>query len=470
MKKTCILILMALGLGMFSCEEQLDILPIGTNTPNEQMATAEGTEAALLACYSDQNLHELWLNSLDAYGDMGMNLSVATPLWQLGRAGNWVPSHSTNIWDRTYPEIARCNFFLNDVEEFDAVFRFPGRKEQAMAEARALRAYRYFRLVQCFGPVPLVLETNMDNWYPVRASELEVYQQIIDDLNYAITHLPVTPPGGLVTDDPSKIEWGRVTKYAAMSALAKVYMTAPDPLKNYQTAATLFEQVIGSGQYALLPTWTNLFNPNFRSGENNPEMIWPVMFTNAFQGGGTKIAFYSTTSQSWMRPSNEMYDKYEASDVRRDATILKGFRENFLEKYMQGLAGDERDNHPFYAIRYADVLLCYAECLTVLDFNANKSLAVDLINQVRQRAGATPKTAADFATREELIEFLMDEFHRELYFEGHYWFTMKRNGVQLTLRRQKIDPTETFRFILPLPPTALRTNANLVQNTGYSDE
>ena len=193
------------------------------------------------------------------------------------------------------------------------------------------------------------------------------------------------------------------------------------------------------------------------------------MFTNTFQGGGTKLAFYSTTSQTWMRPTNAMYDKYEAEDTRRDATILKGFRENFLQKYMQGLSGDERDNHPWYALRYADVLLTYAECLVVLDFQANKTRAVNLLNEVRGRAGASLADANAIQTQDDMIDILLDEMHKELYFEAQYWFAMKRNGVERTLRRQGIDPAETFRFLLPLPPSELRANPNLVQNPGYAD-
>ena len=453
-----------------ACQEQLTVFPIGSNTPQEQMASAAGVEAVLLNCYRDQALYELWMNSIDVYGNQGMGLSIAVPNWLLALEGNWVPLNSEALWSRTYPTIAACNFFLFDVAEYNPPFAYPGRREQAIAEARALRAFRYFRLVRCFGGVPLVLETNMDNTAPARASEEEVYRQIIDDLLYAVENLPEVPPGGVVSDNPDKIEWGRVTKYGAMGVLATVYMTAPAPLQDYQQAALLFETIINSGRFSLLPDWTNLFNPDFRPGTNNPEMLWPVMFTNTFQGGGTKLGLYSTTSQTWMRPTNEMYFKYEEGDVRRDATILKGFRENFLEKYMQGLSGDERDNHPWYALRYADVLLTYAECLTVLNFEGNKTRIIDLLNQVRARAQATLATEADFPTQAAMIEGILDEMHKELYFEAKYWFAMKRNGVELTLRRQGINPDETFRFLLPLPPSELRVNPNVTQNPGYSDE
>lgn len=453
-----------------ACQEKLDILPIGNLTPNEQMATPEGAEAVLLSAYQDQNLHELWLNSLDIYGDMGMGLSIAIPSWHSAVAGEWPPALSSSLWSRTYPQIARCNFFLSDVNEYDPEFKYPGRREVAIAEARALRAQRYFRLVRCFSDVPLVLDTNMDNWYPERSPEEEVYRQIIDDLTYAVEHLPETPPAGILSNDPQNVEWGRVTKYAAMGLLAKVYMTAPGALRDYQRAATLLEQIINSGRYSLLPNWPDLFNPDFRQGDVNTEMIWPIMFTNSFQGGGTKIAHYSTTSQSWMRPTNEMYEKYEEGDVRRDATILKGWRENFLEKFMQGLSGDERDNHPWYILRYADVLLTYAECLTVLNFEANKTKIVDLLNQVRERANASLAEPDDFPDQKTMIHAILDEVHKELYFEAQYWFAMKRNGMEVTFERQGFDLKDEYKFLLPLPPSALRTNPNLYQNPGYNDE
>lgn len=466
MKK--LLLIISMTSLLFSCEDQLNILPIGNQTPNVQFATPEGVESALLAVYMDQGLYELRFHPIEVYGNMGMGLSIATPDWHSALQGDFKPTLSTDIWERTYAPIALSNFFIRDVLDYDPEFMYPGRREEAMAEARCMRAHRYFRLVRCFGAVPLIHEDNMDNWYPERTPVEEVYQFIMDDLRYGIENLKEIPAAGIFSDESSNIEWGRVTKYSAMGLLAKVYMTAPAPLQDYQKAVELFDEIISSNKFNLLDSFRYVFNPDYRAA--NPECIWPIMFTNAFQGGGTKLAHYSETGQSWMRPTNEMYEKYEATDTRRDLTILKGFKENFLEKYMQGLAGDERDKHPWYILRYADVLLSRAEALAVIDFSGNKSEIIDLVNQVRSRAGASLWQDSDFSNKDELIDSILDEMHRELYFECQYWFAMKRNGLERTLSRQEIDPADTYKFLLPLPPVALKKNAKLNQNPGYSTE
>jgi len=453
------------------CEEQLDILPVGNLTSNEQFATPQGVETALLAVYADQPLYELRLHPIEVYGNMGMGLHISTPEWHLALEGEFTPRLSTDIWERTYGPIATCNYFLYDVEEFDPEFLYEVRREEAIAEARCMRAHRYFRLVRCFGAVPLVIETNMDNWYPERAPVEDVYTQIIEDLTYGMDHLPEVVPGGILSADPNNKEWGRVTKYSAMGLLAKVYMTAPPPLQDYNRAVELLDGIINSRRYSLLPDWGMVFNPDYRA--NNPESIWPIMWTDAFQGGGTKLAHYSTPDQSWMRPTNEMYNKYEATDTRRDLTILKGWKENFFWKFMQGLAGDERDKHPWYILRYPDVLLTKAEALTVLDFQGNKQQIIDLINQVRQRANASLWDPADFTDQTQMINAILDEMHRELYFEVQYWFAMKRNGIDITFERQgfgPVTPENQHKFLLPLPPVALRKNKNLYQNPGYGTE
>lgn len=469
MKNILPILLLLCSLCWVSCEDQLSQLPLGVQTPNNQYASAIGTEEALLACYLDQQMLRLFLYSIDQYGNMGMGLSVAATAFQAVLSGQYTVDGETTreLWRYPYAIILRCNQFLRDSREFNAVYRYPERELEAEAEARTFRAYQYFRLVRWYGGVPITTEENMDDWYPARRTEEEVHQFIIDEFRFAIEHLLEDHVGGLLSDDPTKIEYGRLTKWAAMGMLAEVYMSAPTSLRNYPEAIRLMREIITSGRFSLLPDWKNVFNPDFRV---NPEGIWPVMFSGAWDGGGTKLGHYSTTAQTWWRPTDEMYAFYEESDVRRDATILKGFRENYLEKYMQGLVGDNRDNHPFYYLRYADLLLTLAEALTVVDFEGNKTEAVELLNQVRERAKASPASPDDFTTQDQLINTIMDEVHKELYMEGQYWFHMKRNGAELTLSRIELDVNDTYKMLLPIPVDELRANPNLIQNPGYADQ
>lgn len=471
MKKHLILLFALYLPGSFlwvSCEDQLTQLPLGVQTPNNQYASAIGTEQALLACYHDQNMLRLFLYSMDHYGDMGMGLSVANPAFHAVLAGEYPVDGETTreYWKLTYQIIRRCNQYLDDSRTFDAVFHYPARKLEAEAEARAFRAYQYFRLARWFGGVPITTEENMDNWYPARNTEEEVYRFIIDEFKWCIDHLLIDHRGGLLSDDPNKIEYGRITRWSVMGMLAEVYMSAPDGQRNYPEAIRLMREIMDSGRFGLVENWSDVFDPANRVNE---EAIWPTMLSGAWDGGGTKLGLYATTAQTWWRPTNAMYEFYEETDTRRDATILKGFRENYLEKFMQGLVGDNRDNHPFYYLRYADLLLTLAEALTVTDFQANKAEAVDLLNQVRARAEATLADPSEFNTQAELLEAILDEVQKELYMEGQYWFHMKRNGAELTLRRQGLNPADSYKMLIPIHVEELRANPNLVQNEGYAD-
>ncbi|GGI24435.1 RagB/SusD family nutrient uptake outer membrane protein [Pedobacter mendelii] len=155
-----------------------------------------------------------------------------------------------------------------------------------VAEAKALRAFYYYYLAETFGDVPIVItRTTEVTLAYTRSPEKDVYDQVIKDLNEAITALPAT-----TTD------FGRVTKGFAQHLLAKVYLT-----RGYKTygggnadftqAAALAETVISSGSYALKSKFSDLFDPTVPNYQSNNEVIFSVQYsTNAlFNGGGNTL-------------------------------------------------------------------------------------------------------------------------------------------------------------------------------------
>ena len=152
-------------------------------------------------------------------------------------------------------------------------------KAQRLAEARFLRALYYFDLVQMYGPVTLKLEpTTTPSTQFTRAPVDSVYEAIINDLKYAEATLPYVAK-----------EYGRATKGVARHLLAKVYLTwqrdssaaADEAAKrqagDFANAADYALRVINSGQYALLPRFSDVFD---FSNEKNAEVVWSVQFTN----------------------------------------------------------------------------------------------------------------------------------------------------------------------------------------------
>src|SRR2546427_3657761 len=152
-------------------------------------------------------------------------------------------------------------------------------KAQRVAEARFLRALYYFDLVQMYGPVTLKLEpTTTASTQFTRAPVDSVYEAIIDDLKYAEAALPYVAQ-----------DYGRATKGAAQHLLAKVYLTwqrdpdsaadeaAKQQAGDFANAADYALRVINSGQYSLLPRFSDVFD---FSNEKNAEVVWSVQFTN----------------------------------------------------------------------------------------------------------------------------------------------------------------------------------------------
>lgn len=149
-----------------------------------------------------------------------------------------------------------------------------------VGEAKALRAWYYYLLVEMYGDVPLVTTrtTGITLTY-TRTPEKDVYTQIVQDLNEAISALPATTP-----------DFGRVTKGFAQHLLAKVYLTrgykSYAAADDFQQAATLADAVINSGTYQLKPNYSDLFDPSIAGFQVNNEVIFSVQYsTNALTNG-----------------------------------------------------------------------------------------------------------------------------------------------------------------------------------------
>ncbi|HEY6156338.1 MAG TPA: RagB/SusD family nutrient uptake outer membrane protein [Gemmatimonadales bacterium] len=166
-------------------------------------------------------------------------------------------------------------------------------KTQRVAEVRFLRALYYFDLVQMYGPLTLKFEpTTAPSTEATRAPVDSVYDAIITDLKFAEANLPAVAK-----------DYGRATKGAAQHLLAKVYLTrlrdadsaadeaAKQQAGDFANAADYALRVINSGQYALLPRFSDVFDFN---NEKNAEVIWSVQYTNdpLTTGNGNKGHLY----------------------------------------------------------------------------------------------------------------------------------------------------------------------------------
>ncbi|WP_421829601.1 RagB/SusD family nutrient uptake outer membrane protein [Larkinella sp.] len=377
-------------------------------------------------------------------------------------------------WSDGYRGIYRCNAII---DRSAGVTMNEDQKKRIVGEAKFLRALMYFNLVRVFGDVPLVVKEVVDpqeGYTYGRTPVADVYAQIIQDLTDAEGVLDVSYTGANV---------GRATRGAAKSLLGKVYLTQ----RKYAEAAAKLKEVIDAGTYDLLPSYASVFQA---SGKNHRESIFDVQYKKGSIGEGSGFANAYAPENSGNaviqfggggnnQPTADLIAAYEPGDLRREVSLATSYTNasgvrvdyNFIRKYRDApvISGDSEDNWP--VLRYADVLLMYAEALNE---TGNTAQALPFLNRIRQRAGLAAKTATDAGTQAAMRLALEQERRIELAFEGHRWFDLVRTGRALPVLRAKAaaigiqtNLTEN-NLLFAIPQSQIDINpTKITQNPGY---
>ena len=381
------------------------------------------------------------------------------------------------IYRKNYIGIFRSNLVILQSElETPAVQRYK-------AEAKFLRAYFQFDLFRHFGPTPVVRQLlTPDDINLERSTMEEVFTAITEDLEDAIEILPTT----LSAD-----EVGRASRGSAQALLGKVYlywadMDGDDPAK-FDLAAQYLNDVVNSGQYALLDDFTELF----AFGQKNTiESVFEAQHSNLwssdwgwFEGiEGNGIVqlcgirglcdSHTEYAPGWgfLMPTQELNDHFMSDDeYRRDAAIVSAdeleadlaglgcstaldvtqlnpndYEGYFQQKYANYLAyngnnvngGDPNltKDPNTHLIRYADVLLMLAEALH--RGSGSDATAMTYINLVRERAAGPGDNTGSFRTAQQVMsqegmtlqELIWYERRAELAGEGDRWYDLVRSG------------------------------------------
>lgn len=380
-----------------------------------------------------------------------------------------------NRWADSYNAIARCNAILGRI---DPIAMDNNLKARYIGEAKFLRALFFFNLVRTYGDVPLVLKeiVNSDDGYAYgRNPKAEVYAQIEKDLTEAAQALPVSYNGNDI---------GRATQGAAKAILARVLLTQ----KKYPQAAEQLKAVIDQKQYDLVTSYADFFKV---SNKNNKEAIFDVQYKsggvglgnpwpNSFapQNSGNAVIMFGGGGNN--TPSNDLVNDYEAGDLRKDATVATSYVNasgttipgNFVKKYFDvpATANDNGNNIP--VIRYADVLLMYAECLNEAAYVANGD-AFTYLNKVRNRAGLKDLTAAQVPDQAAFRLAMEHERRVEFAFENLRWYDLVRTGRAIPVMNGKatqinlVNPVTNQNLVFPIPQSQIDINkTKITQNEG----
>ena len=477
MKKYIIYILTLLA--GTSCSDFLELQPEHQISDGSFYKNANDFETALIGSYSSlQNLYDANLVYVGELTTDNAEIQWTTPSIsevELDEV-NFTPSNGflNSIWQISFNLVSQSNNILSRIDDVDMGTQI---RNQIKGEALFLRAFGYFNLVRTFGPVPIVdiafrSPGEIAAYDMTRKPEEAVYQIIEADLNQATSLLTGVEELGK----------SRASSAAAMTLLGKVYLTRMD----YSNAETALKGVVESNAFSLESDYKRLFT---NGNDELSESIFEIKYMSGNLGVGNGFSSTFTPARFDMDifpnqmqgsgrilPTPEMSEAYEDGDLRRPASIGDSVRviSGGYEKELYGLKfvdfttgvqGDGGIN--FTALRYADVLLMYAEALNQ---NGKQDEAMVYLNMVRERAGLTEVSGLDQAA---LTVALAQERRVELFLEGHRWFDLVRTGKLLTemnayFERNNLNfEVQAYKTIMPIPLREIDINPSLGQNTGY---
>ena len=416
-----------------------------------------------------------------------------------------------SYWNDHYAVITAANNALATAKELNV--SDPGSLRN-IGEACFFRAYCYFELVKDFGEVPLINYAVLKPEDAIRAKSPidSIYMQIDSDLNVAAQYLPLTTAEYGVGFD------GRLTKGAANTLWAQTYLFR----KNWARVIGLCQEVIGSGQYLLVPNFTDLWKagPN-GFGHNTTESIWEVQTsvgqnaaTNSAVDNGTMWQTCQSIRQGgasndwnlgwgWNTPTQHLVDEWDATDPRKNQTILYsgqydggpaeggygrtlppysasesgGIARKYWNKkvysdpamraftgFINASGGAPWINHRI--LRYADVILMLAEASNEVGDGATAATMLEMIrNRASGNLGPTRTIVPPipFTGQAQMRTAIKNERRWEFAMEGYRFYDLVRWGDAQSVLGG-LGYTNRCRFY-PIPQQAIDLSGGvLVQN------
>ncbi len=452
-----------------SCEGFLVLEPENKISENSFYKTEADFETAMIGMYGElQVLHDisnLFLTEVTT-DNMRITDQLSNPpvdRIECDEAGLTSTNGFVNtIWGSCMKTIARSNNILSRID--DAGFD-QSRKDQYKGESLFLRAYAYFYMVRLFGEVPVVTVAFRS---PEEVAAYDMSRKPVSEV-YELIRKDLEQSAGLLTG-VTGLSKSRASLGAVKTLQGKVYLT----LKQYEPAAAALLEVQQLNRYTLVEDYGQLFS---EGNDELPESIFEVKYLTGNVGEGNSL----TTNFSYghtIVPTSDMINAYEADDLRKEASLADSllaadgnyatYEEKYVRKFYDPTAELQFDGGiNVLPLRYADVLLMYAEALNE---TGKTTEAHAFLNQVRERAGlgdinGLSKAAFALALEQERrVEFLA---------EGHRWFDLVRTGrAEAIVNDYFIARGLSFRLedhelLMPVPQSERDIDPNLTQNPGY---
>lgn len=400
---------------------------------------------------------------------------------------NKIDSENKNVkrdWDWYLYQISNANQIICNVDgvpssQLDVLLR-----NQWKAEALIWRAYCLFRMSMLWGDIPVVtvippaitaenIEKVYSAYYPARQPIDKVYEQIIEDLEFAVEYAPDVDPTNKFL----------LSKAFANGLMARVY--AEKPRQNWTKVADYCRAVEGMG-FNLLDNYADLWGYDENDAwRNSSESIFEVTWNRSI-GNWTWMMFHrnayskddSYTWQKWVTPSRDLIAAYEKeNDTERlnacvvtDVCGWSNYYPSNAYKFMHKVPTNASSH---IMMRLGEIYLLHAEALTM---TGDLDGAGSYVNRIRRRAGLGDLPESAYVSRETMLEAVLHERRLELAFEGFRFFDLVRYGKAAEVCQQVVErdsywqsrqPLTEETILLPVSQDALNTNPSLTQNSGY---
>lgn len=503
MKKKYIFMTLLAAFALTSCN--LDLFPetdynegnvqaSGEGSAESQYSTREDMEGLRNAIYQDwtKDIQEKgyldWLVYTECRSDNAYGGNPGTGELMAIEA-NRQDGENKNVerdWDWYLGQVSKCNNIIFNIDRIKEADESMTEKEwkEWKSEAYCWRAWNLFQMSQIWGDIPLVnsippaisadnIEDVYKDYYPPRTARVEVYKQIVGELEFAAENAPET--------DPSNKHL--FTKAFAHGMLARIF--AEETLRNWEQVAKHCE-AIEKMNYELVDDYAQMWAYDETDAvRNTSESIFEVTFTRS-SGNWVWMMFHRnaynpTDSYSWIKwitPSRDLVAAYEkeGDNVRKNACICED--EAIWSNYYPGNKYKFMHKMPTNAtsiilMRLGEIYLLHAEALAK---TGDLKGATDYVNKIRKRAGL--KDIDVPATENDAIDAILHERRLELAFEGFRFYDLLRHGFERVKTIHDAMPQKDSYWqmrlplteetvLMPIPQGALDNNPSLEPNKGY---
>lgn len=450
---------------MTSCGDSFfDLEPASSVTIDKVYKTASDYNVAVIGCYAKlQSQVNFYTECCEYRSD---NLSLGAPT--AGTQDRYDIDHFTekpsngilsSYWANFNNNVYRCNLLLDQIDGANFAENL---KKQYKGEAMFVRALNYFNMYRIWGGVPATkhVVSAAEALKVARYSDEQMFDLIAGDLKEIVdnNYLPETY---------SSADMGRATSGAAKALLGKVYLT----FHKWTEAKDILSQLIG--KYQLVSPIAQVFNVD---NKNNNEIIFAVHFNKEIEGEGHSYWYNLTNASDDTNQTSSLLNTFPTGDDRKDLITYVQVEKNvrLMNKFYDTKSPTFKTvGNDQILLRYADVLLMYAEALNEIQYDASEgSLALKYLNAVRQRAGISNLTVKQLPTQEKFRKGILVERQREFPYEGQRWFDLVRMGFAKSVMAENGVEIKDYQLLFPIPQQEIEKVGDksiLWQNPGYDN-